>query len=147
MLLQEFDINLVKKKYIKGQSIADLIANFSQDGDSVLHKEFLDEFQGNSHHQQCTNLLEGHQRCDFDEISIPNDNICLTEDEPTIWTLYFDGSKCSHGAGAGINLVSPTNEVIPMAYNLGFDCINNMTEYEALILGLKDVVNLKIKDT
>lgn len=33
-----------------------------------------------------------------------------------------------------------------MAFKLGFDCINNMAEYEALILGLKAVVTLKIKD-
>lgn len=33
-----------------------------------------------------------------------------------------------------------------MAYKLGFECKNNMVEYEALILGLKAVVALKIKD-
>jgi len=68
------------------------------------------------------------------------------EDEPTVWTLYFDGSKCSHGARACIILVSPTNELILMAYKLDFDCTNNMVEYEALILGLKAAINLKIKD-
>lgn len=54
--------------------------------------------------------------------------------------------KCSYREEAGIILVSPTNEVIPMASKLGFECINNMDEYEALILGLKVVVTLKIKD-
>jgi len=33
-----------------------------------------------------------------------------------------------------------------MAYKLAFDCTNNMVEYEALILGLKVVVILKIKN-
>ena len=33
-----------------------------------------------------------------------------------------------------------------MAYKLDFDCTNNMVEYEALILGLKAAINLKIKD-
>lgn len=51
------------------------------------------------------------------------------EDDPTIWTLYFDGLKYSHGAGVGIVLVSPTNQVIHMAYKLTFDCTNNMVEY------------------
>lgn len=43
-------------------------------------------------------------------------------------------------------MVSPTNQVIPIAYKLDFECTNNMAEYEALILGLKVVVALKIKD-
>lgn len=33
-----------------------------------------------------------------------------------------------------------------MAYKLDFECTNNMAEYEALILGVKVVVALKIKD-
>lgn len=33
-----------------------------------------------------------------------------------------------------------------MAYKLGFDCTNNIVEYEALILGLKSTLLLKIKN-
>jgi len=44
--------------------------------------------------------------------------MCYMEDEPTTWTLYFDGSKCSYVVGEGIVLVSPTNEVIHMAIKL-----------------------------
>jgi len=33
-----------------------------------------------------------------------------------------------------------------MAYKLTFDCTNNMAEYEALILGLKATVILKIRN-
>lgn len=60
--------------------------------------------------------------------------------------LYFDGSKCTYGVGESIILVSPSNKVIPMAYKLGFNWTNNMAKYEALILDLKIVMDLKIKD-
>lgn len=60
--------------------------------------------------------------------------------------LYFDGSKYPYGSRACIVLVSPTNEVIPMAYNLIFECTNTMEEYETLILGLKVAITLRIKD-
>lgn len=60
--------------------------------------------------------------------------------------MYFDGSKCMHGAREGIMLVSPTNQVISIAYKLNFKCTNNMVEYEALILGLKAALELKMID-
>lgn len=41
ILLQDFDINVVKKKLVKGQAIIDLIAEFSQNEDVVVHEEFL----------------------------------------------------------------------------------------------------------
>lgn len=64
--------------------------------------------------------------------------------KPIIWTLYFDGSKYLHGVGIGIVLVSPTNHVIPIAYKLDFKYTNNMGKYEALILGFKVPLELKI---
>jgi len=33
-----------------------------------------------------------------------------------------------------------------MAYKLGFEYTNNMEKYEALILGLKEIITLDIKD-
>lgn len=38
MLLQEFNINVVKQKSIKGQEIIDMIANFPQEGKDIIHK-------------------------------------------------------------------------------------------------------------
>jgi len=48
MLLQIFDINVVKQKFIKGQVIADLIAKFPQNDGIMVHEEFLDEYDKNS---------------------------------------------------------------------------------------------------
>lgn len=79
-------------------------------------------------------------------MSILDEYVCLMEGGPIAWTLYFDKSKCSYGVGEGIVLVSPRNEAIDMDYKLGFECTNNMVEYEALILGLKGAITLRIKD-
>jgi len=43
-------------------------------------------------------------------------------------------------------LVSPANDVIPIAYKLGFEFTNNMTKYKALILGLKVASLLDIRE-
>lgn len=112
----------------------------------MVYKEFPYEHDEDSHCQQCATLLEHSQRCDDEEMMIPNEFMCYMEEEPTTQNLYFYGSKCTYGTGERIILVSPSNEVIPMAYKLGFECINNMVEYEDLILGLKVALVLKIKD-
>lgn len=52
------------------------------------------------------------------------------------WTLRFDGSKSKRGAGAGIELISPTSETYLAAYRLQFHCTNNIAEYESLVHGL-----------
>jgi ribonuclease HI len=54
-----------------------------------------------------------------------------------VWKMYFDKACSKEGFGASIVFVSPTKEVIPMSYKLEFDTTNNISEYEALLLGLK----------
>lgn len=48
------------------------------------------------------------------------------------------------GNGVGFLLLSPKGEMIPLSYNLEFDSMNNITEYEALTLGLQVSPNMKI---
>jgi hypothetical protein len=55
-----------------------------------------------------------------------------------VWKMYFDRACSKEGSGAGIVFISPTKEVISMSYKLEFDTTNNISEYEALLLGLKD---------
>lgn len=54
-------------------------------------------------------------------------------------------SKCIYGARGICFLINPYDDIIHISYHLSFDCINNMVEYEALILGLKDTMPLKVK--
>ena len=111
----------------------------------LVHEDFPYEHDEESRSQWYATLVEGIQWYDCEEMMILYELVCYMEDEPIVWTLYFDGSKCSYEVGEGIILVSPTNEVIPMAYKPRFDYINNMAKYEALILGLKDAMLLKEK--
>jgi ribonuclease HI len=58
--------------------------------------------------------------------------------------MYFDGSSSKEGSGAGILLISPSEEVITLSYKLDFEYTNNIVEYEALVLGLRDAKYMTI---
>jgi ribonuclease HI len=64
--------------------------------------------------------------------------------ENLVWKMFFDGACSKEGSGAGIVFISPTKEVIPLSYKLEFDTTNNISEYEALLLGLKAAKNMGI---
>ena len=67
------------------------------------------------------------------------------EEEDVLWELYFDGSSCKEGAGAGVLLISPRGEIVKLMYKLEFVTTNNTAEYEALLLGLKAAKDLGIQ--
>uniref|UniRef100_A0A2N9FSY4 Integrase catalytic domain-containing protein n=1 Tax=Fagus sylvatica TaxID=28930 RepID=A0A2N9FSY4_FAGSY len=89
VLLSEFDILFVARKAIKGQAIADYLADYPSE-----QLELMD-------------FRVPRRR--------PN----------------------AVGSGIGAVLVSPKGQQTPIAVKLGFDCTNNMTEYEACIVGLQ----------
>ncbi|XP_054781968.1 uncharacterized protein LOC129289189 [Prosopis cineraria] len=60
--------------------------------------------------------------------------------------MYFDGAANIYGNGLGTMLISPEGRQFPLAIKLGFDCTNNMAEYEACLNGLQVVVTLGIKE-
>jgi ribonuclease HI len=51
--------------------------------------------------------------------------------------MIFDGAFNREGAGDGVWINLPRGTTKLCYYKLAFDCINNMVEYEALVLGLK----------
>ncbi|KAA3452374.1 Transposon Ty3-I Gag-Pol polyprotein [Gossypium australe] len=53
------------------------------------------------------------------------------------WVLFFDGSSCDKGGGAGILLTSPKGEVFKFAIPIQSTVTNNQAEYEALLKGLQ----------
>jgi ribonuclease HI len=108
VLLSEFDILFVARKAIKGQAIADYLADYPSEQLELMDSEFLDE----------------------DVMAADRDDHCR-------WKLYFDGATNAIGSGIGTVLVSPKRQQTPIAVKLGFDCSNNMTEYEACIVGLQ----------
>ena len=115
MLLSEFDIQYIDRKAIKGQAIADHLADAPLVADHPLIMEF------------------------------PDEHLCLIEEQPS-WKLYFDGSYTSHGSGAGILLVTPQGDYIPKSFKLQFKCTNNISEYEALVAGLKIAIEWNITE-
>ena len=96
------------RKAIKGQAIADYLADYSSERLEVMDSEFLDE----------------------DVMAIDEGNHCR-------WKLYFDGAANAIESGIGAVLVSPKRQQTPIAVKLGFDCTNNMTEYKACIVNLQ----------
>jgi hypothetical protein len=52
------------------------------------------------------------------------------------WTVFYDGSWGTFGAGATAVLFAPSKVRTCYATRLDFSCTNNIAEYEALLLGL-----------
>ena len=60
--------------------------------------------------------------------------------------MDFDGAVSKERARARISIRPPKGEPKLFSYKLYFDCTNNVAEYEALVLGLKVLKNLKAKN-
>ena len=61
------------------------------------------------------------------------------------WTMYFDGSVMKTGAGAGLLFISPLGDYMRYVIRLHFPASNNMTEFEALLSGLRIAIELGVK--
>ena len=61
------------------------------------------------------------------------------------WIVWFDGASNILGHGVGAALVSLDNQCIPFTAKLGFDCTNNMVEYEACALGVQAAIDFNVK--
>ena len=77
---------------------------------------------------------KGQVLADFLE-EIPQHDTC--RDEKGWWTLFIDGASRQLGADIGLQLTSPTGEMIEQAVRLGFSASNNKSEYKAMIAGLE----------
>lgn len=60
------------------------------------------------------------------------------------WKLYFDGYRHENGIGIGIGILVISPNKIPMKfkYKINGSCSNNKVKYEALIVGLKNLLDL-----
>ncbi|PKI67552.1 hypothetical protein CRG98_012136 [Punica granatum] len=116
--LTEYDIEYVSRTSVKGQAIADHLAEFPIVDDTPINVDFSDE-----------GILQ------------MND-----EEETPGWKMYFDGAVNSIGSGIGAVLISPEGRHLPVAAKIDFPCTNNIAEYEACILGLQAAIDLKVKE-
>ncbi|XP_031387195.1 uncharacterized protein LOC116200485 [Punica granatum] len=115
--LMEYDIEYVSRTSVKGQAIANHLAEFPINDGTPINADFLDE-----------GILQVDEE----------------KDEP-IWKMYFDGAVNSVGSGVGAVLISPNGRHYPVAAKVDFLCTNNVAEYEACILGLQKAIDFKVK--
>uniref|UniRef100_A0A2N9FTF6 Integrase catalytic domain-containing protein n=1 Tax=Fagus sylvatica TaxID=28930 RepID=A0A2N9FTF6_FAGSY len=104
-------------KRSRDKAIADYLADYPSEQLELMDSEFPDE-----------------------------DVMIVEEDNQGRWKLYFDGAANAVGSGIGAVLVSPKGQQTPIAVKLGFDCTNNMTEYEACIVGLQAGFGIRLRD-
>jgi ribonuclease HI len=59
--------------------------------------------------------------------------------------MYFDGSYLKIGSDTSIILMSPQGHKLRYAIHLHFDATNNVTEYEALVNGLRITTEVAVR--
>ncbi|XP_039059354.1 uncharacterized protein LOC120203061 [Hibiscus syriacus] len=121
ILLSKFDIQYVSQKIVKRSSIVDFIPSRASKEYKPLSFDFPDE--------------------DLMAISVEEATTSTNEH----WKLNFDGALNALGHGIGAILILPNEEHYPFTSRLNFDFTNNMVDYEACVLGLKAIVERKIK--
>ena len=81
----------------------------------------------------------------------PNEDIMtlfeeeVEDEDKDKWIVWFHSASNALGHGVGAVLVSPDEQYIPFTTRLGFDCTNNMAEYEACALGIQAAIDFKVK--
>ena len=109
IVIYAFDIKYMPCTFVKGQVLTDLVAEFAE---SPFEKEVE------------TQHMDGK--------SVGT----IALQEPLVWKVYVDSAANQRGFGVGLLLVSPEKITIEKSLRLGFSAINNMTKYEALLMGL-----------
>ena len=111
--LGEFNIKFMPRTVIKGQAVADFVAEFTYPTKA---------------HRGKTDMPSTSKRQPVD-----ND----PTDPNNVWSLRIDGSSNINGSGAGVVLESPMGEKVCYALRLEFPVSNKKAEYEALIARLR----------
>ncbi|KAI5333571.1 hypothetical protein L3X38_023703 [Prunus dulcis] len=124
--LTEVERKCVPQKAIKGQAVADFLADHPRE--EIENMDSLDIANAN--------LLTRAHTC----LNNPIYSVYLTP-----WKLYFDGSKIDVASGAGTILEEPLGIRHCYSFQLDFQCTNNRAEYKALIIGLEMLVELGIQ--
>ncbi|XP_050267271.1 uncharacterized protein LOC126712106 [Quercus robur] len=111
-ILGAFDIKYMPRTSVKGQVLADLVAEFAECPEEVNMKQD-----------------------NMDEKSV---GLISTQGRSS-WRVYMDGATNQRGAGLGLVLISPEEVIIEKSLRLGFSATNNEAEYETLLMGMSMV--------
>ena len=108
-ILGAFDIKYMPRTSVKGQILADLVAEFTElEVDELLVDRNKDEKLVDTISQYC----------------------------PPTWEVHVDGASNQKGSGVGLVLMSSENVVVEKSLRLDFPTTNNEAEYEALLEGM-----------
>jgi hypothetical protein len=66
-------------------------------------------------------------------------------DLPDHWVMYFNGSYTLKGAGAGVVLILPKDDMVKYVIQIEFPATNNTTKYEGLVTRLQLAMELGIR--
>ena len=120
VLYSEFDIVYVTQKAVKGNALADYLAQQPINNYQPMHLEFPDE--------DIMTLLEEE----------------VEDKDKDKWIVWFDSASNALGHRVGAVLLTPDDQCIPFTARLGFDCTNNMVEYKACALGIEAAIDFKV---
>ena len=109
MILGAFDIKYMPRTSVKGQVLADLVAELAESPEKV-------EMEDESMDERLVGMasIQGLQP----------------------WELYVDEAANQQGSGVGLVLVSPEKITIEKSLRLNFSATNNEAEYETLLKGM-----------
>ena len=108
-ILGAFDIKYMPHTSIKGQVLADLVAEFTEPQIEELQSA------GNMDEKLVGTIFQ----------------YCLP-----VWEVYVDGASNQKGSGIGLVLISPEKVIIEKSLRLDFSATNNEAEYETLLIGM-----------
>ena len=103
-ILGDFDIKYMPYTFVKGQVLADLVAEFAE----------------------CPEEIDVEQH-GMDEKSVG----LISAQAPSPWKVYVDGAANQRGSGMELVLISLEKITIEKSLKLGFSTTNNEAEYEA----------------
>ena len=111
-ILRAFDIKYMPRTFVKGQVLADLVAEFTEpEADKLLAQRDKDEKLVGTISQYC----------------------------PPTWEVHVDGASNQKGAGVGLVLTSFEMVIVEKSLRLDFPATNNEAEYETLLEGMAKV--------
>ena len=104
-----FDIKYMPRTSIKGQVLADLVAEFTEP------------------------QIEGLRSVgNMDEKLVGT----ISQYRLPTWEVYVDGASNQKGSGIGLVLMSPKKVILEKSLRLDFSATNNEAKYEALLVGM-----------
>ena len=111
-ILKAFDIKYMPRTSVKGQVLADLVAEFAE-------TPYKNEIEA--------------QHMDGKSVG------SITPQESLYYKVYVDEATNQRGSGVGQVLISPKKLTIEKSLRLGFSATNNEAEYEVLLEGMSMV--------